>query len=197
MFPDRIDLGLGRAPGTDQRTLQALRRGPESSEYFPQDAVELQNLLGPPQEDQSIHAIPGEDTSVPLWILGSSLYGAQLAAMVDLNDDGRLDLIVTNRFKPAILWRNLGKDDHHWLKVSLEQPGGNRTAVGAWVEVRTPTGVQRRERTVGGGHAGGQWGPLHFGLGAAQTVEVRAQWPGGTWSSWKTVKADRTAVLAR
>jgi len=84
LFPDRIDLGLGRAPGTDQRTLQALRRGPNASEYFPDDVIELQTLLGPPQENQSIHAIPGEDTNVPLWILGSSLYGAQLAAMLGL-----------------------------------------------------------------------------------------------------------------
>src|SRR5437762_1701047 len=76
LFPGRIDLGLGRAPGTDQRTVRALRRGPDSSEYFPQDVVELQALLGPPQENQAIHAIPGEDTNVPLWILGSSLYGA-------------------------------------------------------------------------------------------------------------------------
>jgi luciferase family oxidoreductase group 1 len=84
LFPGRIDLGLGRAPGTDQRTLRALRRGPESSEYFPQDVVELQALLGPPREGQTIHAIPGEDTNVPLWILGSSLFGAQLAAMLGL-----------------------------------------------------------------------------------------------------------------
>ncbi len=84
LFPGRIDLGLGRAPGTDQRTLQALRRGPDSSQYFPQDVVELQALLGPPRENQAIHAIPGEDTNVPLWILGSSLFGAQLAAMLGL-----------------------------------------------------------------------------------------------------------------
>jgi len=84
LFPGRIDLGLGRAPGTDQRTLQALRRGPDSSENFPQDVVELQALLGAPQENQAIHAIPGEDTNVPLWILGSSLFGAQLAAMLGL-----------------------------------------------------------------------------------------------------------------
>jgi len=84
LFPDRIDLGLGRAPGTDQRTWQALRRDYQASENFPQDVVELQALLGPPQENQVIHAIPGEDTNVPLWILGSSLFGAQLAAMLGL-----------------------------------------------------------------------------------------------------------------
>jgi luciferase family oxidoreductase group 1 len=84
LFPGRIDLGLGRAPGTDQHTLRALRRGPDSSENFPQDVVELQALLGPPRENQAIHAVPGEDTNVPLWILGSSLYGAQLAALLGL-----------------------------------------------------------------------------------------------------------------
>lgn len=84
LFPGRIDLGLGRAPGTDQHTLRALRRGPESSEHFPQDVLELQALLGPRQENQTIHAIPGENTNVPLWILGSSLFGAQLAGMLGL-----------------------------------------------------------------------------------------------------------------
>ncbi len=84
LFPNRIDLGLGRAPGTDQRTLKALRRDPGASEYFPQDVLELQALLGPAQENQAIHAIPGEDTNVPLWILGSSLFGAQLAAALGL-----------------------------------------------------------------------------------------------------------------
>ena len=84
LFPDRIALGLGRAPGTDQHTLQALRRSPEASEYFPRDVVELQTLLGPPEENRRIHAIPGEDTNVPLWILGSSLFGAQLAAVLGL-----------------------------------------------------------------------------------------------------------------
>jgi luciferase family oxidoreductase group 1 len=84
LFPGRIDLGLGRAPGTDQHTLNALRRAPDSSEYFPQDVVELKALLGPPQENQTRHANPGENTNVPLWILGSSLFGAQLAAMLGL-----------------------------------------------------------------------------------------------------------------
>jgi luciferase family oxidoreductase group 1 len=84
LFPNRIDLGLGRAPGTDQRTLQALRCDPGASEYFPNDVMELQALLGPPTENQAIHAIPGENTNVPLWILGSSLFGAQLAALFGL-----------------------------------------------------------------------------------------------------------------
>ncbi len=84
LYPDRIDLGLGRAPGTDQRTMQALRRHPAVAENFPQDVLELQALLGPVQPGQAIQAVPGADTNVPLWILGSSLFGAQLAAMLGL-----------------------------------------------------------------------------------------------------------------
>ena len=84
LFPGRIDLGLGRAPGTDQMTLRALRRGPESADRFPDDVLELQGLLAPAQPGQRIQAVPGAGTRVPLWILGSSLFGAQLAAMLGL-----------------------------------------------------------------------------------------------------------------
>lgn len=84
LFPGRIDLGLGRAPGTDQRTLRALRRDPAGADDFPQDVLELQALLGPVQEGQAIQAVPGGGTNVPLWILGSSLFGAQLAAALGL-----------------------------------------------------------------------------------------------------------------
>jgi luciferase family oxidoreductase group 1 len=84
LYPGRIDLGLGRAPGTDQRTLRALRRAPEVSDNFPHDVLELQALLGPLQEGQLVQAVPGTDLNVPLWILGSSLFGAQLAAALGL-----------------------------------------------------------------------------------------------------------------
>jgi len=84
LYPQRIDLGLGRAPGTDQMTLRALRRDPNAAEDFPNDVLELQAFLGPLQPDQRIQAVPGTDCQVPLWILGSSLYGAQLAAMLGL-----------------------------------------------------------------------------------------------------------------
>jgi len=84
LYPGRIDLGLGRAPGTDQRTLRALRRDPAVADNFPQDVIELQTLLGPLQPGQTVQAVPGTDTNVPLWILGSSLFGAQLAAMLGL-----------------------------------------------------------------------------------------------------------------
>jgi luciferase family oxidoreductase group 1 len=84
LFPGRIDLGVGRAPGTDQRTLRALRRDPTSADTFPQDVLELQALLAAVQPDQAIQAVPGAGSNVPIWILGSSLFGAQLAAMLGL-----------------------------------------------------------------------------------------------------------------
>jgi luciferase family oxidoreductase group 1 len=85
LYPGRIDLGLGRAPGTDQFTARALRRDlATSSENFPHDVLELQALLGDVQPNQTIRAVPGMGTKVPLWILGSSTFGAQLAGMLGL-----------------------------------------------------------------------------------------------------------------
>ena len=85
LYPDRIDLGLGRAPGTDMLTARALRRDlATSAEQFPQDVMELQAYFEPAAPGQAVRAIPGEGTRVPLWILGSSLFGAQLAAALGL-----------------------------------------------------------------------------------------------------------------
>ena len=84
LFPGRIDLGLGRAPGTDGLTWRALRRDARAAEHFPDDVLELQALLGPVQPGQRIRAVPGAGSNVPLWILGSSLFGAQLAARLGL-----------------------------------------------------------------------------------------------------------------
>src|SRR5690554_6489127 len=84
LYPGRIDLGLGRAPGTDQMTLRALRRAPESSDQFPQDVLELQGYLAPMTSGQRIEAVPATGTNVPLWILGSSRFGAMLAAELGL-----------------------------------------------------------------------------------------------------------------
>jgi luciferase family oxidoreductase group 1 len=84
LHPGRIDLGLGRAPGTDRLTILALRRDPSAADTFPQDVVELQRYLADAVPGQAVRAVPGAGTKVPLWILGSSLYGAQLAAMLGL-----------------------------------------------------------------------------------------------------------------
>ena len=102
LFPGRIDLGLGRAPGTDPRTAYALRRNLTSeSDQFPQDVVELLAYLGKPRTGQRVHAIPGEGTEVPVWILGSSLFGASLAAALGL------PFAFASHFAPAQLWEAL------------------------------------------------------------------------------------------
>ena len=84
LYPGRIDLGLGRAPGTDQLTVRALRRDPLSAERFPEDVLELQAYFEPAQDNQAVRAVPGEGLRVPLWILGSSLFGAKLAGTLGL-----------------------------------------------------------------------------------------------------------------
>jgi luciferase family oxidoreductase group 1 len=84
LYPDRIDLGLGRAPGTDQATMRALRRGMQNADNFPQDVVELLGYFQPAEPGQQVQAVPGAGTHVPVWMLGSSLFGAQLAAHLGL-----------------------------------------------------------------------------------------------------------------
>jgi luciferase family oxidoreductase group 1 len=97
LYPDRIDLGLGRAPGTDMATARALRRHMEQSDQFPQDVLELISYLGTPQPEARVRAVPGEGTKVPVWLLGSSLYGAQLAAYLGL------PYAFASHFAPAML----------------------------------------------------------------------------------------------
>jgi luciferase family oxidoreductase group 1 len=84
LFPGRIDLGLGRAPGSDQLTARALRRDPTAADTFPQDVVELMAYFRAAEPGQRIQAVPGAGLPVPVWILGSSLFGAQLAAALGL-----------------------------------------------------------------------------------------------------------------
>jgi luciferase family oxidoreductase group 1 len=84
MYPGRIDLGLGRAPGSDQNTMYALRRDPKSADTFPQDVLELQAYLAGESRVPGVDAVPGKGARVPLYILGSSLFGAQLAAALGL-----------------------------------------------------------------------------------------------------------------
>ena len=116
LYPGRIDLGLGRAPGTDQRTLRALRRSPSSADEFPQDVLELQALLGPLQPGQVVQAVPGTDTNVPLWILGSSTYGAQLAAMLGL------PYAFASHFAPDALHQALAVYRARFAPGQIQQP---------------------------------------------------------------------------
>ena len=125
--------------------------------------------------------------------------------LVDLNGDGLLDMLVVNRWDKAQLWRNVGSGSAdkplpmgHWLQLRLKQAGSNRDAIGAWVEVdlgadaAAPGGrrIIRQELTVGGGHASGHLGWLHFGLGQATQARLRVQWPQAGWSDWQTASAD-------
>ena len=84
LYPGRIDLGLGRAPGTDQNTMHALRRGVPDADTFPDDVLELQAYFREVQPGQAIRAVPGAGLNVPIWLLGSSLFSAQLAAALGL-----------------------------------------------------------------------------------------------------------------
>jgi len=123
---------------------------------------------------------------------------ARGAALVDLNADGRLDLVVVNRRAPMELWQNATPDAGRWLAVAPRQAGANPDAVGAWIEVKTPDGgLRSAEVTVGGGHAGGSAGPVHFGLGKARTAQLRVIWPDGAASAWQSVATDRRIVVTR
>jgi luciferase family oxidoreductase group 1 len=103
LYPQRIDLGLGRAPGTDRSTMRALRRDRVESEAdFPRDVEELQRLLAPPQPGQQLIAMPGAGTEVPIWLLGSSLFSAQLAAQRGL------PYAFASHFAPRLLLQAIG-----------------------------------------------------------------------------------------
>jgi hypothetical protein len=129
---------------------------------------------------------------------------ARGAALVDLNLDGMLDLVVVNRRENATLWRNVGRGDTerpepmgHWIALRLRQSAPNVDAIGAWAEVRVGDRTVVREVTIGGGHAGGQIGWLHAGLGEADRAEVRVQWPDGETGPWMTVGADQHVTIER
>lgn len=128
---------------------------------------------------------------------------ARGAAVIDLDGDGRLDIVQVVRREPVRIWHNQGAATGpdtaagHWLAVDLEQPGPNRDAVGAWLEVRVGDWEMRHEVTIGGGHVSGQAGPIHVGLGPATAAELRVNWPDGEVGPWQAVAADRVVTIAR
>ena len=117
-------------------------------------------------------------------------------ALADLNLDGLLDVVVVERREPARVWRNTGSAGN-WLAIDVSQPAPNSDAIGAWVEIRSDGSIMSKEVTVGGGHAGGELGPIHFGLGQAETAEIRVIWPDGEPGPWMTAQANQIVTLER
>ena len=118
LYPDRIDLGLGRAPGTDQLTMRALRRdSSKGADNFPHDVLELQRYLAPHQNGSRVRAVPGEGTEIPIWLLGSSVYSASLAAQLGL------PFAFASHFAPDLLMQALEiYRDNFEPSASLDKP---------------------------------------------------------------------------
>ena len=131
----------------------------------------------------------------------ASFHRGRGAQVVDLNGDGLLDIVVVNRLDRAQVWRNLGSSGPvrtgNCLQVRLSQPGPNRDAIGAWIEVQLPNRVLRRELSVGGGHVSGGLGWTHFGLGESVQARLRVLWPDGQWDEWHDVQANSFVVVRR
>ena len=129
---------------------------------------------------------------------------ARGAALVDFNLDGLLDLVEVDYGGPVKLFRNVGAGDAatpapmgNWLGLQVDQPGPNRDAIGAWLEVRVGEQTMQRELTIGGGHISGELGWVHFGLGSATAADVRVQWPDGEMGPWIRVPANEFALIDR
>jgi hypothetical protein len=122
---------------------------------------------------------------------------ARGAALADFNLSGAIDILVVNRNAPARLWRNETAGLGHWIELRATESGPNRDAIGGWIEIKTGERVQRRELTVGGGHASGELTWTHFGLGAATRAEARVIWPDGTADEWRPVDGDGFYLFER
>ena len=133
--------------------------------------------------------------SIPAGI--ATMHRSRGAALTDLNNDGLLDLVVVNRRAPMEVYRNVTAPVGDWVQLKLEQPGPNRHAIGAWIELQAGGRLHTRELTVGGGHVSGTQAWEHFGLGTASDIKLRVTWPDGTGSDWQEIPANRLLVLTR
>jgi enediyne biosynthesis protein E4 len=125
----------------------------------------------------------------------ASMAIARGAQVVDLNLDGKLDILVQNRWTGPEVFRQTGDLASSWVQVRLVQDGTNRDAIGAVIELRRGDRVERHEVTSGGGHVSGSVGWLHFGLGAADAADLRVVWPDGTEGDWMTLPAATFQIL--
>ncbi len=127
----------------------------------------------------------------------ASMRRSRGGAVIDLDLDGLLDIVVVNRMTNVEILHNRSSVSGYWLQVMLRQEEANRNAIGAWIEVRAAGRIHRHEVVVGGGHVSGQAGWIHFGLGAEEAVEIRVQWPDGTWSPWRQSAINRFLLIER
>ena len=123
----------------------------------------------------------GTFTEVGLEAGIASLERGRGAALADFDLDGRVDILVMNRRAPMELYRNISKNTGNWLAIELKQKGGNINAIGSRITI----GKDSQQLTIGGGHAGGQALPLHFGLGDLNIVEINVEWPNGSITKHK------------
>ena len=126
----------------------------------------------------------------------ASMAKSRGAALVDLNNDGKLDLVVVNRGSELEVSQNTSQGGN-WLLIDVTQDQSNHAAIGGFIEVKTSLGVQTRELTIGGGHAGGIAGFQHFGLGSQDQVQVRMIWPDEAKSEWREYSSNQIIRIRR
>ena len=160
----------------------------------------VQQMPGMAIEDPNNLLVQNEDATFSEAGLEAgiaSLHRSRGAALADFNADGLLDLAVVNRVAPLEVYRNTTQDAGNWLSIEPRQQGANTRAIGGWIELMDDYGLQLREITLGGGHAGGLLGPQHFGLDQAEGVSFRIIWPDGAHSEWAKAKPNQRLQVIR
>ncbi|MBU3848243.1 MAG: LLM class flavin-dependent oxidoreductase [Candidatus Acinetobacter avistercoris] len=184
LYPNRVELGLGRAPGTDQVTMRALRRGrQETEEQFPQDVLEILSYLGDPKPNQRITATPGQGTNVPVWLLGSSLFSAQLAAKLGL------PYSFASHFAPRMLGQAIQLyRDHFEPSIYLDRP---------YVSMGVPTAIADTDEEAEFLATSAYQRVL--GLMRGESLKLKAPVPtmDGRWSAAEKMSVDNFFTLAQ